>query len=285
MRNLTINEISKDEFNRLTGVLLLNKPAGITSHDLVDKVRRITGIRKVGHAGTLDPFATGLMIVLIGKYTKLAEQYTRYDKEYSFELLIGATTKTLDPESEIITQKDSSSLEDKEIIKVIKSFQGSSFQTVPVFSSVKVSGVRLREYAHSSENIVIESKGSNTSVATFMLKQGSKYQTKSQKGTIKIVLPRKKITIKKISVDSISDTTSKSLDKFPPNNPALKLIKTTAKVNKGTYIRQLAKDIGVKLGGYPAMLYSLERTKIGEFSLEDVITLSELQEKINTLNS
>ncbi|MDD3648404.1 MAG: tRNA pseudouridine(55) synthase TruB [Candidatus Dojkabacteria bacterium] len=273
---IRINHITKDDFGRISGVILLDKPANITSHDLVNNVRRKINLRKVGHAGTLDPFATGLMIILIGKSTKLADSFVGEDKEYVFDMIIGASTPTLDPESDIDIIKSTKHLSDEKIITAVKSFEGASYQTVPVFSSVKVSGTRLRELAHASDRIEIDDKNSSDTIAKFYLKTGSRHKYQYKKNPVEIILPKKKIKISKVTVNCIKDVSYNQLFKSDKRDLSMKLINVTVNVSKGTYVRQLAKDIGVRLGNFPAMLYQLRRTKIGEFDVKDVYDLKKL---------
>lgn len=140
--------------NQTTGFLLVDKPAGITSHDVVDKLRRITGIRKIGHAGTLDPFATGLLILAIGREsTKQISAFVGMDKEYSAEFVLGATSETLDSESEIIKTPSSSSFEKEDVEKAMKSLTGKIDQIPPMYSAIKINGKKLYELARKGETI------------------------------------------------------------------------------------------------------------------------------------
>jgi tRNA pseudouridine55 synthase len=139
------------------GFILINKPAGITSHDVVDKLREITGVKKIGHAGTLDPFATGLLILGIGReFTKKLSIFQKKDKEYIATLRLGAESDTFDKEGKIVEKKVEKIPERKEIEEVLKSFFGEIEQIPPAFSAKKIKGKKLYELAR--KGIKVEPK-------------------------------------------------------------------------------------------------------------------------------
>ncbi|MDX8431374.1 MAG: tRNA pseudouridine(55) synthase TruB [Candidatus Algichlamydia australiensis] len=208
------------------GILLLNKPAGKTSFYLVSLLRRLTKIKKIGHAGTLDPFATGVMVMLIGKnYTRLQPTFLNSDKEYTATLKLGIETDTGDLEG-ATTNTSEKIPTNEEILALLPEFQGELLQTPPMYSAKKVGGKKLYELARKGVTIEREPK--------------------------------------KIQVT----TTFLSYD-----YPHLKL---HFACSKGTYIRQLAVDIGKKLGSY-AHLVQLERVKSGSFLLENCLSIEEIQ--------
>jgi len=130
------------------GFILINKPSGITSHDVVDELRKITKIKKIGHAGTLDPFATGLLILGIGReFTKKLSIFQKKDKEYVATLRLGAESDTFDRDGKIVEKPVEKIPEKEEIEKVLKSFLGEIEQIPPVFSAKKVRGRKLYELA------------------------------------------------------------------------------------------------------------------------------------------
>jgi tRNA pseudouridine55 synthase len=136
------------------GFILINKPAGITSHDVVDKLREITKIKKIGHAGTLDPFATGLLILGIGReFTKKLSVFQKKDKEYIATLRLGAESDTFDIEGKIVEKKVEKIPERKEIEEVLKSFLGEIEQIPPAFSAKKIKGKKLYELARKGIKI------------------------------------------------------------------------------------------------------------------------------------
>jgi len=139
------------------GFILINKPSGITSHDVVDKLREITGIRKIGHAGTLDPFATGLLILGIGReFTKKLSIFQKKDKEYIATLRLGAESDTFDRDGKIVERKVEKIPEREEIAEVLKSFLGEIEQIPPAFSAKKIGGKKLYELAR--KGIKVEPK-------------------------------------------------------------------------------------------------------------------------------
>lgn len=228
----------KDTYDFLGGeVLLFDKNLDWTSFDLVQRVRntlcRKMKIKKmkVGHAGTLDPLATGLMILCTGKATKRIESFQAKEKEYLATLKIGATTPSFDLETEEDSQKDYAHVS-KEIFKMaVEKFEGEIEQIPPIFSAVKVKGKRAFEFARKGEELELRAK---------------------------------KIVIKEISIEKFE----------------LPFVEIKVTCSKGTYIRALARDIGeeLKCGAY---LYGLRRTRIGEFKVEDAITVDFFLENLN----
>lgn len=221
--------------------LLIDKPPGITSHDVVDRVRKITGERTVGHAGTLDPFATGLLIVAVGREsTKDIAKYVGLGKEYEAEIVLGATTKTLDPEGTVIMMNTKSGqpivINKSELENALKELTGDLLQIPPMHSAIKVKGKKLYELAREGKEIVREPRA--------------------------------------VRVDLFG-----LLEPLPPTPYNLPVsFKTRITCSSGTYIRALARDLGEKLGtgGY---LTALRRTKIGDFSVAAAVTLDKLNKE------
>lgn len=137
----------------LNGILNVDKPKGMTSHDVVYKVRKILNIRKVGHTGTLDPNATGVLPIVIGRATKMSDFIMEKDKTYEAELILGKTTTTADSSGEVILEKEVS-LKEEEIREAINSFVGEIYQTPPMYSAIKKDGVPL--YKLARQNIKVE---------------------------------------------------------------------------------------------------------------------------------
>ena len=151
-KGLTLEEYDK-LYNR-SGVLLVNKPKGLTSRDVVNKVSLIFDTKKVGHNGTLDPLASGLLVITINKATKINELLTCEDKEYIAEVKVGILTDTLDLEGKVLDKKDEKIT--KEMLDVLfKKFPRKYLQTVPKYSAVKVNGKKLYEYARSDKEVVL----------------------------------------------------------------------------------------------------------------------------------
>lgn len=136
------------------GIYLINKEKGITSYDVIRKLKRTTAL-KIGHAGTLDPFAEGLLIVLIGKATKLSSLFLNSDKTYQGEILFGFSTDTFDETGKIVNKLDDFKLTEEAIDKAISALSGKNTQTPPMYSSIKVKGKKLYQYARKDETVEI----------------------------------------------------------------------------------------------------------------------------------
>ncbi len=152
---------------QMDGFLLVNKPKGITSHTLVLKVRKALGIDKIGHTGTLDPMATGLMLLCIGKATKVLPFVVAHDKQYIAELTLGFSTDTLDVTGEIVERRDVPELMDERIREVLESFLGDQKQLPPMYSAKKVNGQTL--YKAARNNQVIERQPQDITVSRIEL--------------------------------------------------------------------------------------------------------------------
>lgn len=136
----------------LEGILLVDKPAGITSHDVVDRVRRKLRMKRIGHAGTLDPLATGLLIILVGKATKLSSRLMNLDKEYEGTFELGKISDSHDCDGQILeTRPIDPSLDREAIAAEMGTFIGDQYQTPPMFSAVKVAGVPLYKHARKGK--------------------------------------------------------------------------------------------------------------------------------------
>ena len=131
----------------MNGILLINKPAKMTSHDVVNQVRRILHTKKVGHCGTLDPDATGVLVICVGKATKALQFLTSDKKEYIATLSLGISTDTYDASGNIVEQKEFHGVENVE--DVLMSFIGKGQQIPPIYSAIKVNGKKLYEYARN----------------------------------------------------------------------------------------------------------------------------------------
>lgn len=226
----------------MDGILIVDKPQGMTSHDVIDLIRNKFGIKKAGHAGTLDPMATGVLVVLIGKYTKSSNSFLGADKEYDATLTLGATSDTGDAWGKITPSKpippdviksgiSTPGVENSIIKDVFNKFLGEIEQIPPAYSAVKFKGRKLYEFA--------------------------------RKG-IEVKLEPRKVLIKELKITGI-------------NMPEVSFMVTCS---KGTYIRQLSSDIGSALG-CGAYLSRLRRTRSGNFVIKDAITVEELK-KLDT---
>jgi tRNA pseudouridine55 synthase len=135
------------------GVLLVDKPTGMTSHDVVYRLRRKFQIQRVGHAGTLDPMATGLLIMLIGKATKISQYLISLDKVYEGEVTLGVTTNSQDAEGEVMETRPVPPLSEAELRTAMQGFLGDQYQQPPMFSAVKIGGVPLYKLARKGEEV------------------------------------------------------------------------------------------------------------------------------------
>ncbi|MCC9135141.1 tRNA pseudouridine(55) synthase TruB [Pontibacter silvestris] len=209
-------------------ILLIDKPLDWTSFDVVKKVRNTLRVKKIGHAGTLDPLASGLLILCTGKFTKRIEEIQNQEKEYTGTITIGQTTPSYDRETPVSETCDISAITPKAIYEAAHSFVGTIEQVPPLYSAVMVDGKRAYDLARKGKSAELK--------------------------------PRS-ITVKSFDIVSIDGA-----------EVAFKVVCT-----KGTYIRSLAHDLGQKLG-YGAHLSSLIRTRIGEYKLEDALTIQDIQE-------
>lgn len=141
----------------MDGYLLINKEKGYTSRDVVNIIGRELNIKKVGHTGTLDPDATGLLVICVGKGTKLIELLTNQDKEYVAEITLGVKTDTGDITGNILKTKDSI-IEKEKILKALNKMLGTYEQTVPIYSAVRVAGKKLYEYARANEDVKLPTR-------------------------------------------------------------------------------------------------------------------------------
>ena len=148
-------------------ILNIYKPKGITSFGVVKKIRKIVSEKKVGHGGTLDPFAEGVLIIGTGSDTKELKRITDTDKTYTASIELGKTTNTLDPEGDVIEKKKIPRLSESKIIKVLESYLGSSKQTPPMFSAKKIGGVKLYELAR--KNIIVDREPTQINISDINL--------------------------------------------------------------------------------------------------------------------
>jgi tRNA pseudouridine55 synthase len=139
-----------------SGILLIDKPMGPTSHDIVNRIRRTFQIKKVGHGGTLDPMATGLLIMLLGKGTKLSDRFLGSDKTYEGTFQLGSATDSQDAQGEVISEADASGITEEQVLSEMAKHLGDSMQMPPMVSAVKVNGVPL--YKHARKGKTVERK-------------------------------------------------------------------------------------------------------------------------------
>lgn len=215
-------------------ILLINKPCGLTSFQVIAKLRNILHVKKAGHAGTLDKAASGLLVIGTGKSTKLMKYFLEGDKKYTAEIQLGIVTDTCDREGEILQKNDISGLTKEKIISVLESFEGEVMQRPPLYSALKIGGKRASDLAREGKEVTLKER--------------------------KVVFH----SIKPLEID--------------PENGFLKI---DVFCSSGTYIRSLARDIG-ELLGTGAYMTDLKRIASSDFTLENSVTLEELDDISNS---
>lgn len=207
-------------------IININKPKDISSHDAVSKVKKILKAKKAGHAGTLDPLATGVLIVCVDRATRLASYFSGQDKEYRAVMKLGETTDTQDAYGTVIGKKDLFAIDNGNIRNALLSLKGTLLQEPPMFSALKHKGTPL--YKLARKGIDVERK-------------------------------TREITVREIELIDID----------------LPYVTFRTVCSTGTYIRTLCNDIGNKLGT-GAHLFRLERSAVGQFHIDDSLTIEEL---------
>jgi tRNA pseudouridine55 synthase len=216
-------------------IININKPRDITSHDAVSKVKRILKAKKVGHAGTLDPMATGVLIICVNRATRLASYFSDLDKAYRAVMKLGETTDTQDTCGTVIEKKEAIDIDKGSIKDALLSLKGTILQNPPMFSALKHKGTPLYKLARKA---------------------------------IEVERRDREITIHEIELLAID----------------LPYVTFRTVCSKGTYIRTLCDDIGKKLGT-GAHLFQLERSAVGQFNINNSLTIEELgagKERIDT---
>jgi tRNA pseudouridine55 synthase len=231
----------------MDGVLIVDKPAGLTSHDVVARVRRILREKRVGHTGTLDPFATGVLVVLVGRATRLAQFLSGADKEYKAVIRLGfatdtgdATGKRVNDASEFLAKAQSTqSLSGEDIESALAGLRGEIDQVPPMYSAKKHKGRKLYELARRGEAI--------------------------ERAVVRVTIHEFEAV--KHNSQLLTQNTDETCDL------AVRVV-----CSAGTYVRTLAEDFGKRLGT-GAHLVALRRTRAGEFRIETAITLDDLQKR------
>jgi tRNA pseudouridine55 synthase len=218
-------------------VLLIDKPLRWTSFDVTKKLKYAGKFKKIGHAGTLDPLATGLLILCTGKKTKQIDSYQAQEKEYTGKMVLGKTTPSIDLETEFDAEYPIDHISEEVLEKAKKSLSGTFLQTPPIYSAIQVNGKRLYELAR---------KG---------------------KTDEDVVIKQREVQITDFEIDSSN---------FPE-------ISFRIVCSKGTYIRSLVRDFG-KLCNSGAYMSELRRTRIGEFNVNDALTIEQFIERKSNEN-
>jgi tRNA pseudouridine55 synthase len=217
----------------IDGLLVVDKPAGMTSHDVVGRCRKLFGQRRVGHAGTLDPDATGLLLVGLGQATRLLQFLVGLPKSYEGEIVLGVATSTLDAAGEVTGSWDLTGVSLDEARAAAAKLTGDIEQVPPMVSAIKIGGRRLHELAREG---------------------------------IEVDRPPRPVSVYRFEVDRAGD---QEVADHPGAGPVLTAV---VDCSSGTYIRTLAADLGTLLGG-GAHLRRLRRTAVGRFTLADAAAL------------
>ncbi|MEK7797544.1 MAG: tRNA pseudouridine(55) synthase TruB [Nitrospirota bacterium] len=227
----------------LDGVLVVNKPAGWTSHDVVARARVLLGVAKVGHTGTLDPAATGVLVLCLGKATRIAEYLVNADKEYRAVLRLGVATDTQDATGTVIAEAGGALPDRAAIEAVMGRFVGQHRQVPPMYSAVKIQGVPLYKSARAGRTVD---------------------------------RPAREFTVRSLQILSVTPRVPVAPSNATGDGPPSTIDVTFDVVcSKGTYVRTLCADIGEALG-VGGHLAGLERRRAGRFGIEDALTLDDL---------
>ena len=229
----------------VSGLLIVDKPQGITSHDVVSRTRRLAHTRRVGHAGTLDPMATGVLVLGINKATRLLTWITDHSKRYEAQVRFGVETTTEDAEGEVTSVKGCDGLGNEEIEAVLSRFRGTISQVPSAVSAIKVNGKRAYARVRAGEDVKLQPREVEISL---LEAQG---QPRSHR--VEYALEGKSTHVNCVDLNVVVECSA------------------------GTYIRALARDLGNALG-CGAHLISLRRTRVGEFSIDCAHTLQSLDE-------
>ena len=221
--------------NPRPGLLVIDKPAGITSHDVVSRVRRLAKTRKVGHGGTLDPMATGVLVVGVGKATKLLTWVSGHSKEYVATIRFGIATNTDDAEGVPTRVRGCASLSGEDLERALAPLRGDIMQVPTTVSAIKVGGKRAYALARAGEDVTLAARPVRVS-------------------RLEVLAPPR---LAKATVAEANEAD------------------VAVECSSGTYVRALARDAGEALG-VGAHLIALRRTRVGDFPLEEALTLDEL---------
>ncbi|WP_430295876.1 tRNA pseudouridine(55) synthase TruB [Sinomonas sp. B1-1] len=224
----------------LSGLVIVDKPRGWTSHDVVGKIRRLAGTRKVGHAGTLDPMATGVLVVGINKATRLLSYIVGTEKTYTATIRLGQSTVTDDAEGEVVAERIAAAVTEEQIHDAAARLTGEILQVPSSVSAIKVAGQRSYARVRAGEEVALEARP---------------------------------VTIHSFEVHEVRRLRGGKLQD----------VDVTVRCSSGTYIRALARDLGVDLG-VGGHLTALRRTQVGPYGIEKAATLEELAEDLRVLD-
>lgn len=227
-----------DHREPMPGLLVVDKPGGLTSHDVVARVRRLTGTRKVGHAGTLDPMATGVLVLGIGRATRLLGYLSASQKSYDATIRLGQRTVTDDADGDIEECASAAAVAESRVVAQVLSMTGAIQQVPSKVSAVKIDGERAYRRVRAGQDVTIAARS---------------------------------VRISRFSVNEFFRPTADLLD-----------VDVTVVCSSGTYVRALARDLGAALGA-GGHLTRLRRTSVGQFTLDDAVTLEALADRVPLL--
>lgn len=244
--------------NPRPGLLVIDKPAGITSHDVVSRVRRLAKTRKVGHGGTLDPMATGVLVVGVGKATKLLTWVSGHSKEYVATIRFGIATNTDDAEGVPTRVRGCASLSGEDLERAFAPLRGDIMQVPTTVSAIKVGGKRAYALARAGEDVALAARP----VRVFRLD---------------VLAPPRlaEATVAEANEANEADEAGAGERPHTPCPVRVADVDVAVECSSGTYVRALARDAGEALG-VGAHLIALRRTRVGDFPLEGALTLDEL---------
>lgn len=267
----------------MDGIINVYKEKGYTSHDVVARLRGITGERHIGHTGTLDPAAAGVLPMCLGTATKACELLTDKGKEYETVLLLGVETNSEDATGEIISVGDVSNITDEDIISAVKSLEGDIMQVPPMFSATRVNGQRYYDLAR--QGVTIEREAKQVHIDSIEIISDISRCLLSEKDVFK---PDADSMLSRFQEEPDPEEGRwhwENNDIRKDENKDIPVIRVALRIacEKGTYIRTICADIGKKLGCGGCM-ERLLRTRSGAFSVQESHSLAELEEIFSKLN-
>ena len=223
----------------LSGLLLVHKPIGISSFAVVSRARKALNIKRIGHCGTLDPFAEGLLVLAVGSATKALQHLIQQDKVYTADVAFGVTSETLDPEGDISLVDSQADISEEILQKTLPDFQGDILQKPPIFSALKMEGERAYKKARRGEEFEI---------------------------------PERPVHIFSLELQKFF------LGNIPGFEHDVITARISLHVGSGFYVRSFARDLGEKLGT-SAICSALQRDQVGNFSLINAVSVDDISEK------
>jgi tRNA pseudouridine55 synthase len=228
--------------NPMNGLLIIDKPQGMTSHDVVARARRILREKRIGHAGTLDPMATGVLVLCVGHATRLSEYLLGEDKAYEGVIKLGEQTNTDDAEGEVIATRPVPAMGDDDLRRLEQQFSGEIQQVPPQFSAIQKGGQRAYALARKGETVELDAR---------------------------------RVTIHEMRLSA--KRKAQSAERSENADVLRSALCVSVRCSAGTYIRSIARDIGAALG-CGGHLSALRRVQAGHFTLHDAITLEQLEQ-------